>query len=738
MKLQLRKAFVCLLVLGSALLLMGASTDGEPQAAPVPEPFPSKVVWTPDGKHIIFSRGFQGIFRVDVAGSELRLIPENAPLGTAASPGYALPALSPDGIRLAFVARPSGLAQSATIMVSALDGTGARRLTQDEKFNTHPAWSPNGEEIAYISDGKLTVMRADGTSVRVLALSVKVLNAAPAWSPNGSRIAFVGVQDDTEYLNAVYAVRPDGTELTNLGPTVSVPTWSPDGSRIAFLMPEDHDEASLFTLDNKGNDPQKVWSLGQVNVRRAWSLVQTHRWYGNLSWSPDGSAILYVSDDGEVEVVSLDYANEMLRFDFGETSGTTPQKGLPGGTLAHAPGRWTAWSPDGNRIAVLSSLYQDNLSDPAHVDELYTMAQDAALARVLVQRDGTSLVAKHLGWYDTARNIAACADGFVVSNPEKNPGLMQDCEILMAIRDELAGDFLLNWSPAVPIVEWLGVIVSDVHPLRSGRDKMRVRMLYLRGRGILDDFYARRQVSFFSSAHKRFDVPGPLGWSEAVDIGLRGLSGSIPWESSKLSELILVELSHNSLSGSIPPELAELSGLMQLDIGHNNLSGSIPPEFSTFSYLVQLDLSHNGLTGSIPPGLENSGPLDVLDLGHNMLSGNIPSGLRAGQRLDLSHNSLTGSIPAELGMLHRLLDLDLSHNMLSGSIPPELGNASLRILNLSHNKLSGSIPQELARVATNSIRLHGNSLTGCMPRAWKDSLASSSDGIHDELEFCAE
>ena len=555
MKLYFQKSLVGLAVFGSALLLMGASPGGEPQAPPPPTIFPSKVVWTPDGRHIIFSRGFEGIYMVDRAGSELRAIPEGAPMGSAAAPRYALPALSPDGTRLAFVARLGGT--STAIMVSALDGTDAHRLTQDEKFNTHPAWSPNGEEIAYISDGKLTVMRADGTSVRVLALSVKVLNAAPAWSPNGSRIAFVGVQDDTEYLNAVYAVRPDGTELTKLGATLSVPSWSPDGSRIAFLMPEDHHEASLFTLDNKGYDPQKVWSLGQVNVRRAWLLVQTHRWYGNLSWSPDGSAILYVSDDGEVEVVSLDYANEMLRFDFGETSGTTPQKGLPGGTLAHAPGRWTAWSPDGNRIAVLSSLYQDNLSDPAHVDELYTMAQDAALARVLVQRDGTSLVAKHLGWYDTARNIAACAEGSVVPDPEENPGLMQDCEILMAIRDELSGDFLLNWSAAAPIVEWLGVIVSDVHPLRSGRGKMRVRMLYLRGRGILDDFYARRQVSFFSSAHKRFDVPGPLGWSEAVDIGLRGLSGSIPWESSKLSELILVELSHNSLSGSIPPELAE-------------------------------------------------------------------------------------------------------------------------------------------------------------------------------------
>ena len=138
MKLQLRKAFVCLLVLGSALLLMGASTDGEPQAPPSPESFPSKVVWTPDGKHIIFSRGFQGIFMVNVAGSELQAIPEDAPMGTPSSPGHALPALSPDGTRLAYVARLEDSSQKTAIMVSALDGTGARRLTRDERFNTHP------------------------------------------------------------------------------------------------------------------------------------------------------------------------------------------------------------------------------------------------------------------------------------------------------------------------------------------------------------------------------------------------------------------------------------------------------------------------------------------------------------------------------------------------------------------------------------------------------------------------
>ena len=688
MKLKIQKSLLSLVGLASALLLMGASSGGEPQATSVPEVFTSQLVWTPNGKHIIFSRGSQGIYMVDVAGSALQAIPENGPMGTASSPGYALPALSPDGTWVAFVARLG--AQSVAIMVSALDGTGVRRLTHDEKFNTHSAWSPDGEEIAYIADGKLTVMRADGTNARELVRSVYARAAALAWSPHGSRIAFVGVQNDPEHANAVFTVRPDGTEMTNLGATLSVPSWSPDGSRIAFLIPGDGREVSLYTLDSVGTDPQKVWSLGQTNVRQAWSLVHTGRWFDNLSWSPDGSAILYVSNNGEIEVVSLDYANEMLRFQFGDTADNTPVEELSGGTLVRASGRWAAWSPDGSRIAILSSLYQDGRSVTAHLEELYTMARDGALERVLVQRDDTRLVARHAGWFDTARNIAACAEGFVVPNPEKNPGLVRDCEILMAVRDELAGDFLLDWSPAVPIIEWLGVGVFAIAPEDV---PLRVKALSLRGHGPNDDYFSNWILIVTYYWHEQHGLSMPFGLPDEIDIGLKGLSGSIPPELSKLTGLQFLDLGHNRLSGSIPLELGNTASLAHINFSHNNLSGSIPAELAKLSRLVSLDLSHNGLTGIIPPEL---GKLSDLDL------------------------------------------LDLKHNMLSGNIPPELGNLSLRDIDISHNNLGGSIPPELAGVAYMSVRLHGNPLTGCMPRVWKDSGVAFPSGIHDELEFCAE
>ena len=136
-----------------------------------------------------------------------------------------------------------------------------------------------------------------------------------------------------------------------------------------------------------------------------------------------------------------------------------------------------------------------------------------------------------------------------------------------------------------------------------------------------------------------------------------------------------MDLSGNDLSGSIPPELGKLSNLSWLDLYGNDLSGSIPPELGKLTNLEDLDLSGNDLSGSIPPELGNLTNLRNLLLYGNDLSGSIPPELGNLTKLVLlylSCNSLSGSIPPELGKLTNLGDLDLSGNSLSGSIPPEV------------------------------------------------------------------
>ena len=51
----------------------------------------------------------------------------------------------------------------------------------------------------------------------------------------------------------------------------------------------------------------------------------------------------------------------------------------------------------------------------------------------------------------------SCANGEAVSDAANNPGLVSDCEVLLAARDTLAGDAMLDWSAGTPIERWEGV-----------------------------------------------------------------------------------------------------------------------------------------------------------------------------------------------------------------------------------------------------------------------------------------
>ena len=47
-----------------------------------------------------------------------------------------------------------------------------------------------------------------------------------------------------------------------------------------------------------------------------------------------------------------------------------------------------------------------------------------------------------------------------MTDPDNNPGLVSDCEALLASRDTLAGTVALNWSADTPIADWEGVTVE--------------------------------------------------------------------------------------------------------------------------------------------------------------------------------------------------------------------------------------------------------------------------------------
>ena len=98
------------------------------------------------------------------------------------------------------------------------DGTGVTQLTDHDDWDWVPAWSPNGKQIAFVSDRdgdyEIFVMNADGTGVTQLTYNDD-WDESPAWSPNGKQIAFGS--DRYGGLFEIFVMNADGSNVVSLG-----------------------------------------------------------------------------------------------------------------------------------------------------------------------------------------------------------------------------------------------------------------------------------------------------------------------------------------------------------------------------------------------------------------------------------------------------------------------------------------------------------------------------------------
>ncbi len=141
-----------------------------------------------------------------------------------------------------------------------------------------PAWSPNGQSIAY-SHLHLTVDR-HYYEIRILDVASNTSRFLtrgryPSWSPDGRKIAFsngLHAQEQNGGINIIDLQDNTITPLTS-GPTHD-PSWSPDGSQIAYEVAGSVESIWLMNSDGSG---QRF-------------LVDGHA----PEWSPDGSRLVLV------------------------------------------------------------------------------------------------------------------------------------------------------------------------------------------------------------------------------------------------------------------------------------------------------------------------------------------------------------------------------------------------------------------------------------------------------------
>jgi TolB protein len=217
-----------------------------------------------------------------------------------------------------------------------IDGENIIRVLEISRPLLSPAWSPDGQQLAYVSfefPGRTAIIVQNlATAERRKLISIEGINGAPAWSPDGRRLALSlshrgspdiyvvnvasgkmsqvtdenSIETEAEWLDnetIVFTSNRSGTpqiyrkavaggpaqRLTFEGRYNAGATASPDGSTIAFI----HNEEGNFRIAKMELDS------GVLEVLTDGRLDESP------SFSPNGEMILYATEESGREVLGI-------------------------------------------------------------------------------------------------------------------------------------------------------------------------------------------------------------------------------------------------------------------------------------------------------------------------------------------------------------------------------------------------------------------------------------------------
>jgi Tol biopolymer transport system component len=191
-------------------------------------------------------------------------------------------AFSPDATRLVFTssrtgkAPSGGLAGAPQLWIANRDGTGLRQLTNvDSPEVRHPAWSPDGENIAFEAtvDGNTDVylISREGRGPRRLTAE-NSMDTFPNWSQDGRSLYFSSDRSGREQIWKLPAAGGSAVPITRNGGTE--PIESLDGTSLYYVDSQPGQQWTLkqvFPMGGEervvlGNVPRSYWAVTQKGI----------------------------------------------------------------------------------------------------------------------------------------------------------------------------------------------------------------------------------------------------------------------------------------------------------------------------------------------------------------------------------------------------------------------------------------------------------------------------------------
>jgi WD40 repeat protein/serine/threonine protein kinase len=265
----------------------------------------ASVAFSPDGKRVVTASIDKTVrvWNADGAGEPLVL-----PHGERVISG----ALSPDGKRIVTATL------EGAVRIWNADAAGEPLVFRHEQGGLlGAAFSPDGKRIVTAGvDATARVWNVDGAGEPIVLRGHQQAVNSAAFSPDGERIVTASLDETARIWSADGVGEP--LVLRGHEGSVTSAAWSPDGERVVTV----------------GNGIVRVWSAdaaGEPLVLRARDAIQS------ATFSPDGERIV-TAGDKIVRIWSAEGAIELLA--------------LGGGDHAYSG---AVWSPDGKRIAAVSS-----------------------------------------------------------------------------------------------------------------------------------------------------------------------------------------------------------------------------------------------------------------------------------------------------------------------------------------------------------------------------------------------
>jgi Tol biopolymer transport system component len=230
-----------------------------------------------------------------------------------------------------------------------------RQLTKGQKYNTNPVFSPNGKQIAFLTDRNnyqdILLLNVDGSNIRSL-LKNKIMKKfdyvhpeghALSWSPDGEKIIFAASKNQKDYLYIITVNTGKVQKLNNDLDSVLSPSFSPDGDRIVFTGMKDG-ITNLYLVDASGNNQL------QLNDDPFDDNYPT--------FSPDGKKVLYISERNKkthIFVIDIETSQITQITDTGhnELSPTWYDNGQKVLFIADADGIYNVYSMNSNGTGVV-------------------------------------------------------------------------------------------------------------------------------------------------------------------------------------------------------------------------------------------------------------------------------------------------------------------------------------------------------------------------------------------------